>query len=108
MLSQALSPYKYDLFCLFPQHFLILKITLIIGFFAMQVSLAAFALMVWQGVPVHVVYDEFLPLATTAILFSFVLSVYLYARALAAPANQLAAGGNSGKSKYLTFYGTHF
>lgn len=62
----------------------------------MVVSLVGFAVLVYLGVPVHLAYQKFIQLATAAILFSYLLSVYLYMRALSAANQDLAEGGNSG------------
>eukprot|EP01036_Dinobryon_divergens_P028095 gene28095-36986_t len=59
--------------------------------------------------PLGRLYDLYLPLITASILFSFVLSIYLYASSFALDANSkpkiLAKGGNTGSSVYDFFIG---
>ena len=50
------------------------------------------------------VYDHYLPFVSAAVLFSFALSVYLYARSFR-PNALLAEGGNSGNFVYDWFMG---
>lgn len=50
------------------------------------------------------VYDEFIPLCTGAIVFSFVLSVYLFAKSFKSGA-MLAEGGNTSSHVYNFFIG---
>ena len=69
---------------------------LISAFIAMELSVLLFVWLVLCGVPVWLVYQRFLQMAVTAIIFSTILSVYLYVRALSAPNIELASGGNSG------------
>ena len=66
------------------------------GFFAYIVSLLAFAAAVYFKVPVTIVYDKFLQLMTSAIIFSFVLAVFMYVKARRGPAKNLASAGNTG------------
>jgi len=53
--------------------------------------------LVYGGYPVAVIHDKFLQLATAALIFSIVFSIFLYIKACMAPKDQLASGGNSGK-----------
>ena len=69
---------------------------LLTGFFAYVTSLVAFSVALYYKVPVTIVYDKFLPLMTSAVVFSFVLAVFLYIKAKLAPANKRAPGGNTG------------
>ncbi len=75
-----------------------------------MISLVLFAGLVYLGYPVTYVYDKFLQLATTAVIFSTLLSVYLYLRTLNLSNAELAEGGNSGKTWQLATYGhlVHF
>ncbi len=56
------------------------------------------------GLPVAYVYDHYLAFAVAAMVLSFLLSVYLYARSFRAGA-LLALGGNSGNFLYDWFMG---
>ena len=67
------------------------------AFINMVISVLAFAVLYYAGIPVHVVYHKFLPLATTAMAFSLLLSILLYLKAKTAPKDKLASGGNSGE-----------
>jgi len=55
-------------------------------------------------VPVTFVYDHYLALAMSAIVFSFALSVYVYVKSFT-PGTLLAVGGNSGNVIYDWFIG---
>ena len=55
-------------------------------------------------VPVSFVYVHYLALASAAVIFSFILSVYLYARSFR-KGSLLALGGNSGNFVYDWFMG---
>lgn len=63
----------------------------------MLISFATFGLLVYFGVPVTIVYEKYIQLATTAICFSFLLSLYLYMKSLTVSDEELATGGNSGE-----------
>ena len=56
------------------------------------------------NLPVTFVYDHYLTLACAAMVFSFLLSVYLYARSFR-PGALLSLGGNSGNVVYDWFMG---
>uniref|UniRef100_A0A3B3ZDM4 Delta(14)-sterol reductase LBR n=1 Tax=Periophthalmus magnuspinnatus TaxID=409849 RepID=A0A3B3ZDM4_9GOBI len=75
------------------------------GFFAITVSTIAVGAAVYQGVDLTYIHSHFLQLALAALLISFLLSVYLYARSRSAPTDQLALGGNSGNVLYDFFKG---
>lgn len=75
------------------------------GFFAYVVSLLAFSAAVYFKVPVTIVYDKFVQLMTSAIIFSFLLALFVYIRARRGSANMLAPGGNSGNIVYDFFMG---
>ena len=71
----------------------------------MAVSLLALAAATFAGwLDPSWVYDNYLPLLTASILFSFALSTFLYARSFA-PAALLALGGNTGSPLYDFFIG---
>lgn len=75
------------------------------GFSAFVVSLAMLAAAEYGGlIRLAWIHDNFVPLATSAILVSFLLSVYLYASALA-PGRLLAKGGATGNHVYDFFIG---
>lgn len=75
------------------------------GLNAYLLSLALYAATVYFGwLPVTFVYDEFIPLLSAAVVFSFVLSVYLYVSAVSGD-KLLAEGGNSGSAIYDFFIG---
>lgn len=75
------------------------------GIHAFIISHIAFAVAYCvYKVPVRFMYDQFLPLATASILFSFILAVYLYTRSFRKDA-LLAIGGNSGSFVYDFFIG---
>jgi Ergosterol biosynthesis ERG4/ERG24 family len=67
------------------------------GFQAFIISVVAFAILIWFGVPVNFLYRKFLALAVTSILFSFVLAVFLYVKSFSVKQDELAKGGNSGE-----------
>jgi len=78
------------------------------GFFAYVVSLLCFGAALYFKLPVTIVYDKFLQLATTAIVFSFFLAVFVYIKARLGPKKKLAPAGNTGmsfviKRNYLPF-----
>lgn len=71
--------------------FIISHVLFIIGYFYFKL-------------PVTIVYDKFLPLASAAFFFSFVLAVYLYIKSFDRKA-LLALGGNTGNVIYDWFIG---
>ena len=71
--------------------FVIAHVLFIIGYFYFKL-------------PVTIVYDKFLPLASAAFFFSFVLAVYLYIKSFDSRA-LLALGGNTGNVIYDWFIG---
>ncbi|XP_078673907.1 delta(14)-sterol reductase TM7SF2-like isoform X1 [Branchiostoma floridae x Branchiostoma belcheri] len=75
------------------------------AFFAFVVSLAAFGAAYHYKVPLSWVYDNYLQLASTAIAFSFIMSVLLYIKARRAPKAALSPVGNSGNVIYDFFIG---
>ncbi len=68
----------------------------IAGLVSMMLSFVGFAALVFLGYPVSTVYKNFMKIATSAVLFSYLLSVLLYIKSLTAPSEQLAA--NSGET----------
>ena len=77
------------------------------GFFAYVISFIVLFTALFYEVPVTVVYDKFIPLMTSAILFSFVMSVFLYIKARLAPDGQKAPLGNTG-DKCLPYFFVSF
>ncbi|XP_071079689.1 delta(14)-sterol reductase TM7SF2-like isoform X2 [Haliotis cracherodii] len=76
------------------------------GFFAFVASLIAFGICVYFNVPlVKMVHAKFFRIMTSAILFSAILSIFLYIKARAVPVTQLAPGGNTGNALYDFFIG---
>ncbi|XP_052273236.1 delta(14)-sterol reductase TM7SF2-like isoform X2 [Dreissena polymorpha] len=75
------------------------------GFFAYVVSLAGLAVAVYMKVPVTIVYDKFLQLATTAAVFAFALAVFVYIKARLGPSSNLSPAGNTGSIVYDFFMG---
>ncbi|KAL4237764.1 hypothetical protein ACF0H5_002476 [Mactra antiquata] len=75
------------------------------GFFAFVVSLLAFAAAVYFKLPVTLVYDKFIQLMTSAILFSTALALFMYVKARMGPTRNLAPGGNTGNFVYDFFMG---
>lgn len=75
------------------------------GIHAYVISHIAFAVgYFYFKLPVSFVYDHFLALAAAAVVFSFTLSMYLYARSFRR-GSLLALGGNSGNVIYDWFMG---
>ncbi|XP_067680334.1 delta(14)-sterol reductase TM7SF2-like [Haliotis asinina] len=76
------------------------------GFFAFVASVIAFGICVYFDVPlVKMVHAKFYRIMTSAILFSFILSIFLYIKARTVAASQLAPGGNTGNVLYDFFIG---
>ncbi|XP_069036304.1 delta(14)-sterol reductase TM7SF2 [Lepisosteus oculatus] len=75
------------------------------GFHALCISAALLGLAVWAGLPLGSLYELLLPLAACAAGLSFLLSLLLYLKALAAPPHALAPGGNTGNPLYDFFMG---
>ncbi|XP_071784735.1 delta(14)-sterol reductase TM7SF2-like [Asterias amurensis] len=75
------------------------------GFFSFILTLILFGGLLYKKYPVAMVYDKFLPLLTTAFIFSIVLSIFLYIKARRAPGHALAPSGNSGNFLYDFFMG---
>ncbi|KAI0209040.1 Delta(14)-sterol reductase LBR [Lamellibrachia satsuma] len=73
--------------------------------FALMLSVAGFATLLFLGFPITYVYHKYLQLITTAVVFAFLLSVLLYAHSFYVAAKCLAVGGNSGYLPYDFFMG---
>ena len=75
------------------------------GVYAFITSHVAFAVLYFHfKVPVSFVYHNFLSLAMAAMIFSLILSIYLYGRSFR-PSALLSLGGNSGNVFYDFFMG---
>ncbi|XP_064196327.1 delta(14)-sterol reductase LBR [Anguilla rostrata] len=75
------------------------------GFFAFVVTGLAVGVAVYYQVDFSYVHEHFLQLATSTLLVSTLLSVYLYVRSRWAAEDELAPGGNSGHGIYDFFMG---
>ena len=64
--------------------------------------------MIYYKCGVTVLYDKFIALAESAMIFSIILSVFLYVWALGAPRHALAPGGNSGELNSENSSGLYF
>ncbi|EMP24552.1 Lamin-B receptor [Chelonia mydas] len=76
-----------------------------IGFYAFVLTAAAVGNSLYFEIELHYLYDHFLQFAVSAAIFSVLLSIYLYARSLKAPKEELSPGGNSGNFVYDLFIG---
>ena len=68
-----------------------------------MVSIALMGGLVYFKFPVTKLYSKFLQLASTSIVFSFLLSIYLFVRSRNLPANRKAEGGQSGTHLIHTY-----
>ncbi|XP_077669816.1 delta(14)-sterol reductase LBR isoform X3 [Eretmochelys imbricata] len=75
------------------------------GFYAFVLTAAAVGNSLYFEIELHYLYDHFLQFAVSAAIFSVLLSIYLYARSLKAPKEELSPGGNSGNLVYDFFIG---
>ncbi|CAI5770893.1 lamin-B receptor [Podarcis lilfordi] len=75
------------------------------GFYAFILTAAAVGISLYFEMEFSYIYDHFLQFAVCATVFSVVLSIYLYARSLRAPEQELSPGGNSGNIFYDFFMG---
>ncbi|XP_043399526.1 delta(14)-sterol reductase LBR isoform X3 [Chelonia mydas] len=75
------------------------------GFYAFVLTAAAVGNSLYFEIELHYLYDHFLQFAVSAAIFSVLLSIYLYARSLKAPKEELSPGGNSGNFVYDLFIG---
>lgn len=67
------------------------------GFQALVLTALLVCLGVSAGLPLGALTEMLLPLAFVATLTAFIFSLFLYVKALLAPASALAPGGNSGE-----------
>ncbi|XP_052593802.1 delta(14)-sterol reductase LBR [Peromyscus californicus insignis] len=74
------------------------------GFYAFVLTSAAVGASLSWGVELHFVYAHFLQFALAALVFSVLLSVYLYAHSLKAPRHELSPA-SSGNAVYDFFIG---
>ncbi|XP_006988653.1 delta(14)-sterol reductase LBR [Peromyscus maniculatus bairdii] len=74
------------------------------GFYAFVLTSAAVGASLFWGMELHYVYTHFLQFALAAVLFSVLLSVYLYAHSLKAPRDELSPA-SSGNAVYDFFIG---
>ncbi|XP_077994849.1 delta(14)-sterol reductase TM7SF2-like [Glandiceps talaboti] len=75
------------------------------AFYALLVSFVVFGVAVYYNYPVVILYNKYLQLATTAIMFSYLLSTYLYIKAKLGPPSALCSRANSGYFFYDFFMG---
>ncbi|MEE6473757.1 hypothetical protein FKM82_010161 [Ascaphus truei] len=75
------------------------------GFHALLLTAAAVAVTLYCKISLLYVFENYLQFAASATLFSILLSIYLYARSLKAPNNELSLGGSSGHVIYSFFMG---
>ncbi|XP_048387305.2 delta(14)-sterol reductase LBR isoform X1 [Stegostoma tigrinum] len=75
------------------------------AFYAFVLCAAALGAALYNEVNLSYIYSSQLQLAISAILFSVLLSIYLYVRSWRVPADELAEGGNSGSFIYDFFIG---
>ncbi|XP_037678844.1 delta(14)-sterol reductase LBR [Choloepus didactylus] len=74
------------------------------GFYAFLLTSTIIGASVFWGIELYYVYNHFLQFAVAAIVFSVVLSIYLYARSLKVPRDELSPA-NSGNAVYDFFIG---
>lgn len=70
-----------------------------------SIANAVISLKGFHPLPLHMVYDHYLSLITTAIIFTFAMSMYLYIGSFYPPNKVLAKGGNTGYPTYDFFMG---
>ncbi|XP_067841341.1 delta(14)-sterol reductase LBR [Heptranchias perlo] len=75
------------------------------AFYAFLLCAAALGAALYNEVNLSYIYDNLLQLAISAMVFSLLLSAYLYVRSWRVPADELAPGGNSGSFVYDFFIG---
>uniref|UniRef100_A0A8C0MUN9 Delta(14)-sterol reductase TM7SF2 n=1 Tax=Canis lupus familiaris TaxID=9615 RepID=A0A8C0MUN9_CANLF len=75
------------------------------GFQALMLTALLVGLAVLAGLPLGALPEMLLPLAFAATFTTFIFSLFLYLKALVAPASALAPGGNSGNPIYDFFLG---
>ncbi|XP_048860571.1 delta(14)-sterol reductase LBR [Brienomyrus brachyistius] len=75
------------------------------GFYAVILSAAALGVAYYQDVDLSYIHDHLIQFAVSSMIFSSVLSVYLYVRSCWAREGELAPGGNSGNVIYDFYIG---
>ncbi|XP_067884367.1 delta(14)-sterol reductase LBR isoform X2 [Heterodontus francisci] len=75
------------------------------AFYAFLLCTTALGAALYYEVNLGYIYSNLLQLAISAMVFSLVLSIYLYVRSWRVPADELAPGGNSGSFVYDFFIG---
>ncbi|XP_060703949.1 delta(14)-sterol reductase LBR isoform X1 [Hemiscyllium ocellatum] len=75
------------------------------AFYAFVLCAAALGAALYNEVNLSYIYSNLLQLAISAMVFSVVLSIYLYVRSWRVPADEIAEGGNSGSFIYDYFIG---
>ncbi|XP_025091880.1 lamin-B receptor-like isoform X2 [Pomacea canaliculata] len=75
------------------------------GFHALLFTLLCLGLAVYFKVPLTVIHTKFFKLLTTAVVFSFTLSIFLYIKSRFTPSSMLAEPGNTGNIIYDFFMG---
>lgn len=75
------------------------------GFYAFLITSAVVGAAIYCKIDLLYIYEHFIQFAAAATLFSLLLSIYLYIRALRVPIDGLAPAGNSGSIFYDLFMG---
>ncbi|XP_053315584.1 delta(14)-sterol reductase LBR isoform X2 [Spea bombifrons] len=75
------------------------------GFMALLLTSASVAVMRYYKINLLYVYEHYLQFVASATLISILLSIYLYARSLRTPEEDLSAAGNTGTLIYKFFMG---
>ncbi|XP_061481038.1 delta(14)-sterol reductase LBR isoform X2 [Rhineura floridana] len=75
------------------------------GFYAFILTAVAIGISLYFEIELYYLHDNFLQFAACALVFSVVLSIYLYARSLRASEQELSTAGNSGNIIYGFFMG---
>ncbi|KAM9443689.1 delta(14)-sterol reductase LBR isoform 1-T2 [Clarias gariepinus] len=75
------------------------------GFYALLVSVVAIGAGVYNGLDLGYIHTHFLQFYTSALLVSFLLSIYLFVRSRSARDDERAPAGNSGYLLYDFFMG---
>lgn len=75
------------------------------GFYALCISVGLVLLLLRLGAPLGRLFELLLPLAVSAVVLSFLFSIFLYARSFSVSSSALAPGGNTGHHWYDFFIG---
>lgn len=67
------------------------------GFYALCISVGLVLLLLRLGAPLGRLFELLLPLAVSAVVLSFLFSIFLYARSFSVSSSALAPGGNTGE-----------